>query len=270
MTLDDCCTREFEISLLFFNAVDYGDLIPTSEELRHIIGSTQKDEKNQCVLVHLDAALAHSEVGSERSTPPASRVRLMAKGWRLLEANQARLAQDSIHQSKSRRCDELLSLFHDVLADSHDRDYRSLCIFPLGEFSTRIVRVRAFDISAMDKHELVYALMFPTRRVIPKIMASRWAFYQLKGKWGYSYDPLKRYLVCGKGGELTFPTTYVIILWLDGGIVLGSLKWRTIASGAMQIMQKTMQNTCDSDGFLYIIWPFGWKYPFDRGWFLHG
>ena len=50
-----------------FTAVDYGDLIPTSEELQRILGFIQKEEKNQCVILHLAAALAQSEIGSKRS-----------------------------------------------------------------------------------------------------------------------------------------------------------------------------------------------------------
>ena len=153
MTLDDCCTQEVCISELCFTAVDYGDMIPTSEELQQILGFTQREEKNQCVLLHLAAALVHTEVGSKRSPPPASRVRLMAKSLRLLEAKQAHEIQGSTPQSSSRWGDELLSLCHDVLAESHDRDYRSLCIFFLEEFINHNMRVRVFDISAMNKSE---------------------------------------------------------------------------------------------------------------------
>ena len=42
MILDDCCTREFAISLLCFTALVYGDLIPTSEELRRILRFAKK------------------------------------------------------------------------------------------------------------------------------------------------------------------------------------------------------------------------------------
>ena len=107
MTLDDCCTQELVISELCFTAVDYGDLIPTSEELQKILGFAQKEEKNQCVILHLAAALVRSEVGPKRSPPPASRVLLMAKSLRLLEANQAREIQESTPQSSSRWGDEL-------------------------------------------------------------------------------------------------------------------------------------------------------------------
>ena len=45
MILDDCATQDLAISPLRLTVVDYGDLIPLSEELQRIIGSTQKDEK---------------------------------------------------------------------------------------------------------------------------------------------------------------------------------------------------------------------------------
>ena len=77
----------------------------------------------------------------------------MAKSLRLLEANQASGIQESTPQSSSRWGDELLSLRHDVLAESHGRDYRRLCIFFLEEFINRKMRVRVFDISAMNKSD---------------------------------------------------------------------------------------------------------------------
>ena len=86
-----------------FTAVYYGDLIPTSGELQHILGFAQKEEQKQCVILHLAASLVHSEVGSKRPPPPASRVRLMAKSLRLLGAKQAREIQDSTPQASARR-----------------------------------------------------------------------------------------------------------------------------------------------------------------------
>ena len=66
MTLDDCPTQEISISELRFTAVDYGDSIPTSEELQQILGFAQKEEKNQCAVLHLAAALVQSETGLKR------------------------------------------------------------------------------------------------------------------------------------------------------------------------------------------------------------
>ena len=70
-----------------------------------------------------------------------------------MDAEQGRLAQESIRQSKSRWRGELLSLCRDVLTNSHGRDYRSLRILFLGEFAARNIRVRVFDIIAMNKNE---------------------------------------------------------------------------------------------------------------------
>ena len=77
MVLDDCTTQDLAISPLCFTVVDYGDLIPLSEQLQRIIGRTQKGERNQCVLLHLAAALVQSESASNRAPhpPPASRVK---------------------------------------------------------------------------------------------------------------------------------------------------------------------------------------------------
>ena len=141
------------MSELCFAAVDYGGLIPTSDELQHIIGFVRKEERNQCALLHLEAALVQSEVGSKRSRPPASRVRLMGKALMLLGAKQARAAQDFVPQSISRLGGELLSLCRDVLTESHGRDYRSLRIFIFEEFATRNMRVGVFDTIAMNKSD---------------------------------------------------------------------------------------------------------------------
>ena len=69
MTLGDCCIQEVCISELRFTAVDYGDIIPTSEGLQQILGFTQRG-KNQCAILRLAAGLVHLEVGSKR--PPTS------------------------------------------------------------------------------------------------------------------------------------------------------------------------------------------------------
>ena len=74
MSLGDCSIQEVCISEFCFAAVDYGGIIPTSEELQQILGFTQKEEKNQCATLHLAAGLVHSEIGPNRSPPPASRV----------------------------------------------------------------------------------------------------------------------------------------------------------------------------------------------------
>lgn len=70
--------QEVSVSPLCFTSVDYRDPIPTSEAVRHILRCTQKEARNQCVLLHLAAALAHSEIGHNRPHLPFSRDRLMA------------------------------------------------------------------------------------------------------------------------------------------------------------------------------------------------
>ena len=79
-----------------FPSVEYGDSIPTSEELQHALGCTEKEERNQCALLHLDAALTRSEVGSNKPHPPGRRARLVAKGLRLLEDKQAVDVRESL------------------------------------------------------------------------------------------------------------------------------------------------------------------------------
>ena len=52
------------------------------------------DEMSQCILPHLASALVRSETKSNRPRPPASRVRLVAKSLRLVEAKQACTTQE--------------------------------------------------------------------------------------------------------------------------------------------------------------------------------
>ena len=60
---------------------------------------------------------------------------MVARSLRLTEAKQAETLNALLtHQSSEWEC-ELASLRHDVLSESHDRDYRSLCIFPDEEFA---------------------------------------------------------------------------------------------------------------------------------------
>ena len=89
--------------------------------------------------------------------------------------------QESSPLQPSRWSDELLSLHHDALAESHGRDYRSLFIFPLGEFLSRNMRVRVFDISAMNKMTPAYGLMFSIQKVTLRTLESRLIFYLPKG-----------------------------------------------------------------------------------------
>ena len=99
-----------------------------------MIGCTQKDGRNQCVLFHLAAALVRSENASNRSPPPASRVKMVARSFMPTEAKQADVLGDlATHQNSEWEC-ELASFRHDVLSESNGRDYRSLCIFSAGEF----------------------------------------------------------------------------------------------------------------------------------------
>ena len=79
---------------MFFDAVGYGDLAPTSEELQQMAGCDQKEERNQCAPLHLAAASTRAAVNSNRSPPPGSRVRLMAKGLRLLGSMRALVAKE--------------------------------------------------------------------------------------------------------------------------------------------------------------------------------
>ena len=52
--------------------------------------------------------------------------------------------------------DELLSLIPDALSESHDRDYRGLCIYFVDEFGAAYIRERVSDISSTQKCELAW------------------------------------------------------------------------------------------------------------------
>ena len=86
--------------------MDYGDLSPSSEELRQILGVTQNERMNQLAILHLAAALVRFETNSGRQSPPVSRVRLMAESWGLLESKQDLPDQESSPQSSQRWVDE--------------------------------------------------------------------------------------------------------------------------------------------------------------------
>ena len=126
MAPGDFCAKEPPGSSMCIAAAGYGDLVPTSEAMEHILGSAQKGEKNQRDRLHLTAAMARAEVGSRSPPPPSSRVLLVARSLRLMEAKQVLLAKNPIMKAKSRCGDELISFRHDDRADPHGRDYRSL------------------------------------------------------------------------------------------------------------------------------------------------
>lgn len=124
-----------------------------SLELQQILGCTQTEEKNQCVILHLAAGLCQSESGVRRSPLPVSRVMHVAKVRRSLGAQQALDITNVLPVVESRWGDELLGLRRDILQESRDRDCRSLRVFFVGALSPKSIRVRVFDVNHMAAKE---------------------------------------------------------------------------------------------------------------------
>ena len=94
-----------------------------------------------------------------------------------MESKHALDTQESIASPMSQRGDELLSLSHDALSDSHDRDYRCLRIFFVNEFASADIRVRVADISAAHKSESRLRIDVFNLEVSPKEAGLRWVAF---------------------------------------------------------------------------------------------
>ena len=128
--LGDCEVQDLSIGPLHYKAIDNGDRIRMSERLRKATSNVEKSESNQCVLLHLAAGAIWNRGGRKLGIPELSKILLETEEWRMAEVLQAKHALQYCEGIDNVFAQELLSLSRDVLSTGHDRDYRSISVFP--------------------------------------------------------------------------------------------------------------------------------------------
>ena len=127
-----------------FRAIDFGGEIRLNDFLRRQLFSAEREERNQCTLIALDAGIA-SFPSRSLNIPAKSRVPQLALDLRVAKwrVGQPFFAPPGI--SKSQHGETIILLFRDIVHVGNDIDYRILCLFP-GAFP----RGNRFDIRVFD------------------------------------------------------------------------------------------------------------------------
>ena len=149
--MGDCEAQDLSIGPLRYKALDYGDTIRVSERLRKATSNVEKVEINQCVLLHLVAGVMWNRNGRRLGIPELSKILSEAEEWGMEEVSQANQAEQECNGREDSFALELRSLPHDVLTPGHDRDYRSISVFPNHLLETEEVSLRIFDIRHRDE-----------------------------------------------------------------------------------------------------------------------
>ena len=113
--------------------MDYGDKLPISEKLEHIVGpapsQTNPQEIRQCLMLHCTAGLMTTHKGRY---PTLQELHSEAQKHREEAAEQAAQALDHLGEMPEEmgRAEADVRVFvHDFLHYSHDKDYRCLAAF---------------------------------------------------------------------------------------------------------------------------------------------
>ena len=116
-----------------WDVVDYGDKLPISEKLEHIVGpapsQTNPQEIRQCLMLHCTAGLMTTHKGRY---PTLQELHSEAQKHREEAAEQAAQALDHLGEMPEEmgRAEADVRVFvHDFLHYSHDKDYRCLAAF---------------------------------------------------------------------------------------------------------------------------------------------
>eukprot|EP00438_Fugacium_kawagutii_P022124 Skav232871 [mRNA] locus=scaffold1881:25961:36237:+ [translate_table: standard] len=125
---------------------DYGEDLWMSEELAAILKSAEcGPEKRQCVTKSLAAAAVWRSMGRR---PTLKEVEEKAKEFRLEQASAACEAEDAMGLPEEMVTPvehELRTYTHDLLTVAHEKDFRSLPVFPIQELAEAMVLVLRGD-----------------------------------------------------------------------------------------------------------------------------
>lgn len=128
-----------------WTVLDYKEEIMTSEELASVLKIPEpQEEKRQCVTRVLAAGVLQRELGR---IPLQKEVDVRAEAMRREQCQQALDALDQMGEPEEFVAaveHELRTYIHDILSPHHEKDFRSLAIFPLEDMrEAKLVVMRA-------------------------------------------------------------------------------------------------------------------------------
>ena len=128
-----------------WTVLDYKEEITTSEELASVLRLPEpQEERRQCVTRVLAAGVLQRELGR---VPLQKEVDARAEAMRREQCQQALDALDQMGEPEEFVTaveHELRTYIHDILSPHHEKDFRSLAVFPLAELrEAKLVVMRA-------------------------------------------------------------------------------------------------------------------------------
>ena len=156
-------SQDMHVGQLHFNIVDFGEDLLLDAATQGAIGAAERKEGNQCVMLHLGAALAWLIRGGGKTVPTRGAVYHQAMITRSEEVKQAREAELSIGTPRTAQEQLILSHTHDVLNFGHDRDFRGVFffLFDLWAELAGDVGLRVFDIGrGCQQHEVTVHVFY--------------------------------------------------------------------------------------------------------------
>ena len=128
----DYTSQSVQIGTLHYTADDFGDVIMLANSTQKELRTPNREENNQCVLLHLAAAGEWEGQGCPKRPPHKSRVDALATHLRQYEYQQACAFVTKVKEPKTQREYEFWSAAHDVMMANHDRQFREIPAFLTG------------------------------------------------------------------------------------------------------------------------------------------
>ena len=146
---------------LHYTAVDFGDVVMLANSTQKALRTPNREETNQCVLLHLAASGEWKGQGRPKRSPRKSRVDAFATHLRQYEYQQASAFVTKVKHPRTQREYELWSAAHDAMMANHDRQFREIPAFLTGIVNVGKCNVlRVFEIEDSPQGTSVVAHKF--------------------------------------------------------------------------------------------------------------
>ena len=122
----DQSSQSLAIGNLLWAGIDFGEESHLGSKLRMALSEPEKVERNQCAILHLEAAYEWGLQGRPRMPPSLSRVRTVGAQIRQEGYHQAFSRMGNMPKPTTMRDFELSSSAHDALSAHHDRSFEDL------------------------------------------------------------------------------------------------------------------------------------------------
>ena len=154
-------SQDMHVGNLHFQVIDFGEDLLLDTTTQKLLGASSRKETNQCIILHLGAALAWHSRGRKKSIPSRGVIYQQAMVTRQEEAAHAKEAGEAVKVPRSAEEQVISSHAHDALNSNHDRDFRGIFFFLKnlwGEIAP-LVDLRVFDIGrGCQQHEVTVHL----------------------------------------------------------------------------------------------------------------